>query len=65
MANKPVVKVSNALVLKGHLYATLTENDHVRDFVKGENIRTSLVVGVSEDGKTIETQNTIYQVVDL
>ena len=73
--NKPVVKIRYVDIVpaqyffgdkyEGKNVATgeIAELDH-RGWPEGTPVRTSLIEAVRDDGKTIETMNTIYQVVE-
>lgn len=64
MAYKPTIEVKDHVLILGRMYAELIKDDDIRGFRKGEVIHTSRVLSISDDGKTIETNNTIYRVVD-
>lgn len=64
MADKPTIKVKDHVLIMGRMYAELAQDDDIRGFRKGDVIHTSRVLSIPDDRKTIETKNTIYQVVD-
>lgn len=61
---KPEVKVRDAVVIMGYMFADLAEPHPTYGWPVGKEIRSSIVLEISPDQKTIETKNTIYKVVD-
>lgn len=57
---KPIVKIRDAMMIRGKLMATLAEMDTKRGWPEGSEITTSTVINV--EGNKYETLNTIYEV---
>jgi hypothetical protein len=58
MSDKPIVKITNWSIARGHLFGDAYEHPRFPD---GTFVQTSKIV--SQEGKTVETLNTIYELI--
>lgn len=67
-ASKPTVSIRDVSAINiGDRVSGTIASEHTHGefpFMEGDRVSTSSVVAVSDDGKTFETRNTIYKVVE-